>query len=229
VIPGTAALTLTTFAPTVTVTANKNVVPGTATLTITRFAPTVSTPRNVTPGLAALTLTTFAPTVSAGGNVEVVPGRASLILTTFAPTVATPLTVIPGPATLTLTTFHPTVETSIDDIPVILIGGDDAPRKRRRKEKDRHDLFREIENTIHELLHPAPVVEAAEEVPAGRETGAVRRALDELLILAEGQHDLLQRAASLRAEVSATEAKRQQELHQRALEQDEEDALIWMF
>jgi hypothetical protein len=228
VIPGTASLTLTTFAPTVTVTANQNVTPGPATLTLTTFAPTVSTPRNVIPGTAALTLTTFAPTVSTGNNIEVIPGSASLTLQTFAPTVqaGNNIEVIPGTASLTLTTFAPTVEASIDDIPVIIIGGDDAPRKRRRKEQDFNAIYREIEATVHRLLYPEPdaLPEAVDEYQAAREA---RRDLDELAVLAEGQHALLQRAAALRSDLQRIEESR--ERTRAALEQDEEDALIWMF
>lgn len=109
--------------------------------------------------------------------------------------------------------------------PVILIGGDDAPRKRRRR-KERHDLFQEIEKTVYALLHPEPAntERAAEPVPAGGVDDRARRAVDELLVLAQGQHDLLQRAAALRAEIRELEAAQQ-----RAIEQDDEDALIWMF
>lgn len=109
--------------------------------------------------------------------------------------------------------------------PVILIGGDDAPRKRRRR-KERHDLFQEIEKTVYALLHPEPSVPRpeAEPVHVGRVDDRARRAVDELLVLAQGQHDLLQRAAALRMELGEIEAA-----HNRMLEQDEEDALIWMF
>lgn len=109
--------------------------------------------------------------------------------------------------------------------PVILIGGDDAPRKRRRR-KERHDLFQEIEKTVYALLHPEPsdTERVAEPAPAGGVDDRARRAVDELLVLAQGQHDLLQRAAALR-----TELKQIEEARARMLEQDEEDALIWMF
>jgi hypothetical protein len=107
---------------------------------------------------------------------------------------------------------------------VVIIGGDDAPRRTRRKRrKEQHDLFRELEATIHGLLHPPAEVLREEPVKpvAAREAG---RALDELVVLAQGQHALLQRAAALRAELA------QFEDHRKAmLEQDEEDALIWMF
>ena len=104
---------------------------------------------------------------------------------------------------------------------VVLIGGDDAPGAKRKRRKADHDLFQEIESTVHALLHPAPV-EAPAISPVVPESA--RRAVDELVVLAQGQHDLLQRAAALRAELREYEAQRQA-----LLEQDEEDALIWMF
>lgn len=109
---------------------------------------------------------------------------------------------------------------------VVVYGGDDAPAKRRRRRKERDELFREIESTVHALLHPEPSVPRPEAEPvAGRGVDdQARRAIDELLVLAQGQHDLLQRAAALRAELRDLEAAQQQ-----ALEQDDEDALIWMF
>ena len=110
---------------------------------------------------------------------------------------------------------------------VIHVGGDDAPRKRKRR-KERHELFQEIEATIHGLLHPESVESEERALPAlaadGTAAGRAARAVDELLILAQGQHDLLQRAAAIRAELDlAIEARN------RMLDQDEEDALLWMF
>lgn len=106
---------------------------------------------------------------------------------------------------------------------IIITGGDDAPKSRRKRRKETHDTFREMEATIHGLLHPGPetVQEVGVEPVAA---GAARHALDELVVLAQGQHDLLQRAAALRAELKQLEDARA-----RMLEQDEEDALIWMF
>jgi hypothetical protein len=116
VTPGKLGLTLTAFAPTVTATDHKLVTPGTAALTTTGLAPTVSTPRLVTPGPVALTLTTFEPTVTAGSgsNQTVTPGTASLSLTAFAPTVVASddKIVTPGVRALSLTTFAPTVTTT---------------------------------------------------------------------------------------------------------------------
>jgi hypothetical protein len=107
---------------------------------------------------------------------------------------------------------------------VIIYGGDDAPRKRRRKRKTQDELFRELEATIHEVLHPAPVDAAQEAAPAILETGSARRVVDELLVLAEKQHRFVQQAAALRAEIRALE-----DAARLRIEQDEEDALIWMF
>ena len=113
VTPGTASLTLTAFAPTVTT--PRLVTPGAAALTTATFAPTVTATQNVlvTPGLATLALTAFAPTVSAPRLVT--PGTASLALTAFAPSVTTPRLVIPGAATLGLSAFAPVVTTTAAD------------------------------------------------------------------------------------------------------------------
>lgn len=90
VTPGVLALTLTTFAPTVTTSGNQVVVPSTASLTMTTFAPTVTSSNQqvVVPGTATLTITTFAPTVTVAVSSPVcVPGTATLTITRFAPTV----------------------------------------------------------------------------------------------------------------------------------------------
>ena len=109
VTPGVLALTITTFAPTVTATNNQLVTPGTLALVTTAFAPTVSTPRLVTPGTLALVITTFAPTVTV--NTTVTPGTLALTISTFAPTVLTPRLVTPGTLALAVSTFAPTVST----------------------------------------------------------------------------------------------------------------------
>lgn len=116
VTPSTASLTLTTFAPVVTATNHQLVTPGTASLVLTTFAPTVSVSNNqlVTPGTASLTITRYAPTVTTTANQTVIPGTASLTLTTFAPVVSVTAstTVVPGTASLSLTTYEPTVTVS---------------------------------------------------------------------------------------------------------------------
>jgi hypothetical protein len=113
VTPGAASLTLSTFAATVTATANVTVTPGVASLTTSRFAPTVTASDNksVTPGAASLTTSTFAPSVTVSANQSVTPGTASLTTSTFAPTITVSdnQLVTPTTASLTLTAFAPTV------------------------------------------------------------------------------------------------------------------------
>lgn len=106
---------------------------------------------------------------------------------------------------------------------LILAGGGDDPHRKRKRKKTQHDLFRELEETIHELLHPETAVEEPEEkpVPVGVVSDETSKALNELLALAQRQHEFLQQTAALRAELEAA--------RQRILDQDEEDALLWMF
>jgi hypothetical protein len=114
VTPGTASLTLTAFAPTVTRTQNVTVTPGAASLVTARLTPTVtvSDHKRVTPGTASLVTETFAPTVVLGQRVT--PGTASLVLAAQTPTVTATanLRVTPGAAALTVTLFAPTVSVS---------------------------------------------------------------------------------------------------------------------
>lgn len=118
VTPGTRALILATFAPTVTATDHQLVTPAAKALTLTTFAPnvTASDHKSVTPTTAALVTAALAPTVSVSDNQTVTPSTASLVLTAFAPNVTggQGLTVIPGTATLALTTFEPTVTATTD-------------------------------------------------------------------------------------------------------------------
>ena len=115
VTPSTASLTLSTFAPTVAT--PRLVAPGVASLSISTFAPTITTPRTVTPGTASLTLTTFAPSVTASSGLTLVPGTASLTLATFAPTVSNPRVVTPGTASLSISSFAPGVVVGIVSTP----------------------------------------------------------------------------------------------------------------
>jgi hypothetical protein len=119
VTPGVLALTLTTYAPTVTVTNNVQVTPGVLALTLTTYAPvvTVSDNKVMTPDPLALTLTTFAPTVTiapVAGDVTVTPDTAALTITTYAPTVTISDNKIMTPDTLALTlaTYAPAVTVS---------------------------------------------------------------------------------------------------------------------
>jgi hypothetical protein len=91
-------------------------VPDPASLTLTTFAPAVSVPRVVIPDAIAASLETFAPTVTAAAGVVATPTTADLELAAFAPTVtvaATGVTVTPEPASLTLTTYAPDVTGSV--------------------------------------------------------------------------------------------------------------------
>lgn len=110
VTPSTLSLTLTAFAPTVSVSANQTVTPGVVALTTTAFAPVIQ--HRINTGLATLTLTTFAPTANIGVNV--VPSTTALTLTTFAPTVSTPVTVTPGVTALTLTALVPVIKHQVN-------------------------------------------------------------------------------------------------------------------
>lgn len=248
ITPSTSSLTLSPFAPTVTATANQTVTPAVASLALTTFAPTVTASGSqvVTPTAASLTLSTLAPTVTATAhvtctpstaivalstfapvmNLAVAPTPASLVLSTFAPTVTTTLNieVTPNLAALVLTRYAPTVEATGVEPTIILVGGDDAPPKRKGPRRDREQLFREIESTVHTLLHPKPESERAGGVSPPEQTEDLGRRVDELVVLAQGQHRLLQRAAAIRAELNRIEADRQV-----MLEQDEEDALLLMF
>lgn len=106
-IPTTASLTLMTYAPPI----GTGVIPTTRALTLTTYAPTVQTPRVCIPTTRALTLTTYAPTVLTPRTVT--PTTAALVLTGYAPTVLTPRTAIPTTAALTTTTYAPTVRTAL--------------------------------------------------------------------------------------------------------------------
>lgn len=100
-------------------------------------------------------------------------------------------------------------------------GGDDAPRKTRRK---RRDLFHDMERTIHALLHPpAPVDQPVAALPV-MPSPSLHEHVQDLLTLAGESHGLLQRAGRLRADLAALEAQRQA-IRDR---DEEEEFLIWM-
>ena len=135
ITPANAALTLTTFAPTVSTPVV--VTPAKASLTLSTFAPSVLTPVKVTPAKLALTLNTFAPTLSISvPPVVITPATVALILTGYPPDVQgdlhqggyghvvsdtgrrlrfplapefQPVTVTPPTARLRLTTYQPKV------------------------------------------------------------------------------------------------------------------------
>jgi hypothetical protein len=231
VTPGKATVTITAFAPTVTVSNNVVVTPGKSTVTITSFAPTVLTPRTVTPGTATATITAFAPTVTTSNNIVITPGKATVTITAFAPTVTTSnnIVITPGKATVGITSFAPAVDISTGDVPIIIIGGDDAPRRRRkkRKEPEHEDLFKQIERTIHALLHPdeerrdqAASGPVAELQPSQSTAAALEAEYAALLGLAEESHQSLQALGRIRREIDQYIARQNEE---------EEEASLMMF
>lgn len=113
VTPGVGDLTLTGFAPTISVSNNQAVLPGLGALTVTGFAPVVLSgdQKVVQPGVGALVATGFAPTVNATANITLTPGTGQVVLTGYAPTVTASdsITVQPGTGVLVLTGYAPIV------------------------------------------------------------------------------------------------------------------------
>jgi len=111
VIPGTLALVITLYAPTVTASNHITVTPSTLALAITLYEPTIILGTVATPSTLALTLTTFAPTATTTDNQTVIPATLALVLTTYAPTVTATdnVEVTPSTATMTLTEYAPVI------------------------------------------------------------------------------------------------------------------------
>lgn len=107
---------------------------------------------------------------------------------------------------------------------IVLAGGDDAPLRRRRRRRTQQDLFRELEDTVHALLHPVEIESRSSPQVARVDHDSTTRAIEELLALAEQQHGFLQRVAALRTELNEMAAQRE-----RMLADDEDEALLWMF
>ena len=112
VTPPTLALTLTTYAPTVSVSGNIIVTPSTLALTLTSYAPIIGL--KVTPSTLALILTTFAPSINISADKIVTPPTLALILTTYAPVVTATGHIIVTPSTLALilTLYAPIITVS---------------------------------------------------------------------------------------------------------------------
>lgn len=111
VTPGTLALTLTTYSPTVLT--PRLVTPPTLALTLTTYTPSVIIGVIVTPSTLALILTSYAPTVGISDHITVTPATLALSLTTYAPAVSTPRLVTPSTLALLLTTYAPVMFTPI--------------------------------------------------------------------------------------------------------------------
>lgn len=107
VIPTTLALAITTYAPTVTASDHQVATPTTLALAITTYAPVIAIDRTLTPTTLALILTTYAPTVSTPRLVT--PTTLALAVTLYTPTVSTPRLVTPSTLALTITTYAPVI------------------------------------------------------------------------------------------------------------------------
>lgn len=103
--PGTASLTIATFAPVVLTPRLATI--GKLSQTLTPFAPTVSAPRLVTIGKLAQSLATFAPSVSTPRLATI--GKLAVSVTPFAPVVSAPRLATVGKLALLTTTFAPTI------------------------------------------------------------------------------------------------------------------------
>lgn len=99
--PGPQSLTTTEFAPSL----NSGVVPATKNLTIAMFAPSLLL--TITPSTQALTLNKFTPTVSVTDQSTVVPSSKALTLSSFAPVILASVSAIPSPASLVISASAP--------------------------------------------------------------------------------------------------------------------------
>ena len=108
--------------------------------------------------------------------------------------------------------------------PLVLRGGGADYRRKRKREEPRPDLFKEMEKTIYELLHPQEPVEAVAEAVTAPPVETLVENLSDLLALAGESHALLQRAAQVRTEVEAVAEQRRQAM----MEQEDEEAVLWL-
>lgn len=109
-----ASLALTGYAPTVEVTENVEIEIPVTTLSLIGYPPTVETTAhiNIEVPVAALALTAYAPVVDTGGGIDIEVPAGALALTGYAPTVTVTAHIdieIPA-ATLTLTGYPPDIE-----------------------------------------------------------------------------------------------------------------------
>lgn len=146
VTPGTASLSLSTFAPKANLQINGA---SPAALSISAFAPQANLKINgasptalvtaafapalqevVTPSTLAHTLTLFAPTVSASGNQTVTPDTLAIALSTFAPQLRETLT--PALVALTLAAFAPQLRETLTPATLALALSVFAPQLREQ-------------------------------------------------------------------------------------------------
>lgn len=111
--PAAAQLTLSAVAPSVSVAAHVNISPAAGQLVFSSAAPAVALSQSVSisPTAAQLVLSSVAPTIARTDNVAIQPGKADLVLSTAAPAVVqtTGVNASPAAAQLSLSTTAPIV------------------------------------------------------------------------------------------------------------------------
>lgn len=116
VSPATAALTVSAFAPSMSVTDNKTVVPGALSTGLTRYALSALMTANVAviPGSVATTVAQNAPTVYVTNNVAVEPGTNSVVTDRYSPAVLVTENqfVVPGSGIVAINAYPPSVAVS---------------------------------------------------------------------------------------------------------------------
>lgn len=120
------SLTLTGFAPTVTVTANQLIAVPSGSLSLTGFEPTVLNGANqvIQVPVGSIVLTGYTPTVVSTANQTIAVPAGSLIITGYAPTVRVgndQIVVVPA-GSLTLTGYAPTIVTTNNKFISVPIG-----------------------------------------------------------------------------------------------------------
>jgi hypothetical protein len=111
----------------------------------------------------------------------------------------------------------------VPEPPIVLRGGGADYRRKRKKEEPLPDVFKEMEKTIYELIHPQEPVEAVAEAVTAPPVETLEEKLSDLLALAGESHALLQRAAQVRADVDAFAKARRE-----AADLDDEEAVLWL-
>lgn len=112
---GLGSLTLTGFAPAVSVSGDVSIAAGLGQVVLTGFAPSLSSSEgasaNISVGLGALTVTGLAPSISATANVSISSALGELVIAGYAPDQTLTLASPPA-AALVLTGFAPTIQVS---------------------------------------------------------------------------------------------------------------------
>lgn len=109
--PGVASLTITTYAPTPSVSASVTLTLGSVALSVNAYAPsiTVSEHRRLTVGVASVAFTTLTPSVLMTNNRLIAPGIVMMTLGTYTPTVSIQAILVPGAQAVLLTPAPPVV------------------------------------------------------------------------------------------------------------------------